>query len=255
MQKSNTTGLIHIVGGEKGGVGKSLLARLLCDYYARHDTAMTAFDCDASNPSLTRFYRPITQAININAQHSLDGIVETVYEQRHNAIVDLPAQSLRQMEEWWQQSDVINFCKAHRIAICYWLVCDDSFDAMQLTSEFLGKHHQDFPTVVVKNLGRGNDFSAFDHLPMNTAAKHTLFLPRIDSSLMHPIDQHNLSFDLALSEASPISEPSKRRLKQSLDDIYCLFDSVIAPSAKRLLALNLRELLAIKTMIDELDAY
>jgi cellulose biosynthesis protein BcsQ len=35
---------IHLVGGEKGGVGKSLVARLLAQYFIDHSLPFVGFD-------------------------------------------------------------------------------------------------------------------------------------------------------------------------------------------------------------------
>ena len=47
---------IHLIGGEKGGVGKSVVARLLAQYMIDHEIPFTGFDTDRSHGSLLRFY-------------------------------------------------------------------------------------------------------------------------------------------------------------------------------------------------------
>ena len=43
---------IHFIGGEKGGVGKSLFARVLAQYLIDHELPLAAFDSDQSHLSL-----------------------------------------------------------------------------------------------------------------------------------------------------------------------------------------------------------
>ena len=43
---------IHFVGGEKGGVGKSVLARLLAQYHIDRGLPFSAFDSDRSHGAL-----------------------------------------------------------------------------------------------------------------------------------------------------------------------------------------------------------
>ncbi|CUB04628.1 nucleotide-binding protein [Marinomonas fungiae] len=49
-------GKVHFVGGEKGGVGKSMTARLLAQYYIDKELPFLGFDCDASHGTFSRFY-------------------------------------------------------------------------------------------------------------------------------------------------------------------------------------------------------
>ena len=47
---------IHLIGGEKGGVGKSLVSRLLAQYFIDHSIPFMGFDSDRSHGALLRFY-------------------------------------------------------------------------------------------------------------------------------------------------------------------------------------------------------
>ena len=55
--------MIHLIGGEKGGVGKSLMARLLAQYCIDHDLPFVGFD---SNKSSSLIYS------NASADRALD---------------------------------------------------------------------------------------------------------------------------------------------------------------------------------------
>ena len=47
---------IHLIGGEKGGVGKSMVSRLLAQYFIDRQIPFIGFDTDRSHGSLLRFY-------------------------------------------------------------------------------------------------------------------------------------------------------------------------------------------------------
>ena len=47
---------IHLIGGEKGGVGKSVVARVLAQYMIDKEIPFVGFDTDKSHGSLMRFY-------------------------------------------------------------------------------------------------------------------------------------------------------------------------------------------------------
>lgn len=47
---------IHFIGGEKGGVGKSLVSRILAQYLIDNERPFLGFDTDRSHGALMRFY-------------------------------------------------------------------------------------------------------------------------------------------------------------------------------------------------------
>lgn len=48
---------IHFIGGEKGGVGKSVVSRLLAQYLIDHKLPFLGFDSDRSHGALLRCRR------------------------------------------------------------------------------------------------------------------------------------------------------------------------------------------------------
>ena len=47
---------VHFIGGEKGGVGKSVVSRVLSQYFIDRQIPFLGFDTDRSHGSLLRFY-------------------------------------------------------------------------------------------------------------------------------------------------------------------------------------------------------
>jgi MinD-like ATPase involved in chromosome partitioning or flagellar assembly len=86
---------IHFVGGEKGGVGKSVVSRLLSQYCLDNKMMYAGLDADQSHSTLSRFYPEYTQAIDLDHFESADRIMELAIEQDVQVVVDLPAQSER----------------------------------------------------------------------------------------------------------------------------------------------------------------
>ena len=67
---------IHFIGGEKGGVGKSLVARLLAQYLIDHEQPFLGFDTDRSHGALMRFYAGYASPVVVDSYESLDAIIE-----------------------------------------------------------------------------------------------------------------------------------------------------------------------------------
>ena len=57
---------IHLIGGEKGGVGKSVVARLLAQHFIDHNLPFTGFDTDRSHGALMRFYKDYASPVLVD---------------------------------------------------------------------------------------------------------------------------------------------------------------------------------------------
>jgi hypothetical protein len=65
---------IHFIGGEKGGVGKSVVARLRAQYCIDRSLPFAAVDADASHGALLRFYGEYTRPVDLTRYESADEI-------------------------------------------------------------------------------------------------------------------------------------------------------------------------------------
>ena len=92
---------INFIGGEKGGVGKSVTARLLAQYLIDKNLAFTGFDTDRSHFSFNRFYADYASPVVVDSYEGLDLIV-TAFEDNpeQNVIVDLAAQTSAPLAKW-----------------------------------------------------------------------------------------------------------------------------------------------------------
>ena len=64
---------IHLVGGEKGGVGKSMVARLLAQYFIDHAMPFVGYDTDRSHGALLRFYADFASPALVDRYEALRG--------------------------------------------------------------------------------------------------------------------------------------------------------------------------------------
>src|SRR5580658_1531609 len=98
---------IHLIGGEKGGVGKSVVARLLAQYFIDHSVPFTGFDADRSHGALLRFYSDYAAPVLVDQYESLDAIVEaaSIHPERR-ILVDLAAQTGEPLMRWMDESQL-----------------------------------------------------------------------------------------------------------------------------------------------------
>jgi hypothetical protein len=63
---------VHLIGGEKGGVGKSMVSRLMAQYFIDHQIPFVGFDTDRSHGSLLRFYADYASPALVDRYEALD---------------------------------------------------------------------------------------------------------------------------------------------------------------------------------------
>ena len=71
---------IHFIGGEKGGVGKSVVARLCAQYCIDRAIPFVAADADGSHGALLRFYADYTRPVDLAEFESADVILALATE-------------------------------------------------------------------------------------------------------------------------------------------------------------------------------
>lgn len=150
---------IHLIGGEKGGVGKSMVARLVAQYLIDHSIPFLGFDSDRSHGALLRFYAGYASPVLIDRYDSLDAIVEAATEQPERRIlVDLAAQTQQSLTSWMDESQLLGLAPELGLHIRYWHVMDNGRDSVDLLRQLLDRYEQRLSYVIVQNQLRGEDF-------------------------------------------------------------------------------------------------
>ncbi len=212
---------IHLVGGEKGGVGKSTVARLLAQELADRGEPFVAFDGDQSHGDLLRFYAGFTQPVDLLDSASVDRVLLSAIDANQKVLVDLPAQSAGALKHWIDENGVLELAQELNIPVVIWHVMDDSRNSADLLERSVNDYAQNdgVSFVVVKNRGCGLDFFLFDHSPVRKAAEaqgaYIIELPGLDKHVMNKIDWLSLSFWAAanLTEGQCLDILERQRVK------------------------------------------
>ena len=151
---------IHLIGGEKGGVGKSLVARILAQYLIDKQLPFLGFDTDRSHGALMRFYSGFASPVLVDRYEALDAIFEAAAAQPDRRIlVDLAAQTHEPLAKWMEESGVLELAEEAGLAFYYWHVMDTGKDSVDLLAKLLDRFGNRLHYVLVLNQLRGNDFS------------------------------------------------------------------------------------------------
>lgn len=216
---------IHLVGGEKGGVGKSVVARLLAQHFIDHQVPFVGFDTDRSHGSLLRFYSGYASPALVDRYEALDRIIESAVDQPgRRVLVDLAAQTHEPLVKWMEESGVLDMAELSGIALHYWHVMDSGRDSVDLLERLLTRFGQRLNYVLVCNELRGDDFSLLEQSGQLDRAKglgaKVLHIKRLHDAVMQKIDARNASF-WAAAQSSGSAGPGlglmeRQRLKMWL---------------------------------------
>lgn len=211
---------IHFVGGEKGGVGKSVFARFLSQFFIDQYIPFVGFDADSAHQSFARFYGEYATPIDLDEPHALDSIVEAaVGPEPKQIVIDLAAQSAKKLWRWLDEGEVLDLLEENDVKIICWHLLDDSRDGVAMLGELVAKFGEKARYVAVLNQGRGYDFDAFHQSPLADELRANggaiIELPKLNPGTMAKIDLSDVSFWAAVhnSDASNLSLMDRQRGK------------------------------------------
>lgn len=226
---------IHFIGGEKGGVGKSLMARLMAQYMIDHRLPFLGFDSDRSHGALMRFYATYTSPVVIDDYDSLDKVVEAATEEANRRIiVDLAAQTHIPLVKWMEESGMLELAREFGVPVRYWHVMDSGKDSVDLLARLLDRFGDSLDYTLVLNQLRGDDFSTFEQSGQKERAlalgAHIASLPKLHDAAMTRIDARSTSFWAAANssekEHTGLGLLERQRVKIWLGKAYVEIEKV-----------------------------
>ncbi|MCR9094749.1 MAG: mobilization protein [bacterium] len=231
-------GRVHFVGGEKGGVGKSVLARLLIQYWIDRAVEFEAFDTDLSHGALVRHYAGYAQPLDVDRMEELDRIVDGIEEGAREVVVDLASRTERALETWLDAGEVLELLERMGHDVWYWYVIDGGKDSARLLASLVDRLPRSVTLVSVRNQGRASDFQLYEEAKLGTriAARggHEIELPDLHARSMHKIDAYDKSFWAAIhnvdeSEGPCLSRMERQRAKVAIRRAHDAMRGLLEP--------------------------
>ena len=215
---------VHLVGGEKGGVGKSVVARLLAQSFIDRGVRFAALDADQSHGALVRSYGDYAQAVDLERLESADQILDRALGADRRVLVDLPAQSHRLLRRWIDATEVLAFAREMGVRVVLWHVTDGGFDSVAHLERLVDDFGDSVEYVVVKNHGRSKDFSQLEasagYQRVLALGGRIVALPELDPAIMYKLDRFGSSFWAAVNATEgerALSPLERRRARLWLD--------------------------------------
>jgi hypothetical protein len=203
------TGRLVLVTGDKGGTGKSVMARILLDIYRHRNINCIAYECDQSNPQLYRHYSkvpPGVQTLKLNQRGGADALQDDLERFSPKvSLVDLPAGAAEYFES--VASDIYLFQNAETMGYRITMISvlgrvKDSVIQLKRLVDFCGSR---VDYVVAKNIywGEKEKFIRYDNskvrqVVLNSLGGVELLLPDLYDDLFDFVDSNDLTFREAL---------------------------------------------------------
>ncbi len=222
--------IIHLIDGEKGGVGKSLFARCLAHYFESTSVDYFLVDTDSNNADVAEVYGGIKDisfkasdeatALNSKAAAKVDQIFDKAFEKP--VLVNLPANVHEQVNYWILDNDLLEgeLVLRANVKIGKWFLSNGSYNSVKLFLESLEAYEGKLSHVLVRNYGLNPDWSNVDEREDFKKAKEKygfseIKFPGLRATERDYLEENRIPFSMALSEPG-LPVLSKQRLTKFL---------------------------------------
>jgi CobQ/CobB/MinD/ParA nucleotide binding domain len=201
---------IHFADGNKGGVGKSFLARVLYQYFLDYGIPVMGVEADVDSPDFRGIY-PEVQVSRFSEDEMAGGqandILNWALEEQKNIVVNLPATVHKPFVIWLDQYKILEVAQEASIGLVKWFVCTGEYDSMKSLGVSLKTLGDKIPHVVVRNR-KYADWAAFETDAetqglIQEYACPVIDLPKLTLPIASLILRQRLSFQAAQEYQGP----------------------------------------------------
>jgi hypothetical protein len=204
--------VIHLMDGEKGGTGKSWIARTMMQYYIDAGNAsgrladaanipFLGIETDRSNPTLARIYGDYTRYAIFSEDVKFADEADEIFDlaMTHHLVVNLPAQVHLSLTRWVRQKGLIEYAAASGISLVKWFVSDGEKDSLGVFLRSVKELGSEIPHILVKNYGRCDEWGYFEAYESVQAAIQqykvkVIDFPELAVSKRIPINAESMTF-------------------------------------------------------------
>jgi hypothetical protein len=225
---------IHFVDGEKGGVGKSFVARAMIQYALDRHLSFIAVEADRMNPDVANVYQDVCKRAVFTENEKEIGRADRIFElaTRKSVIVSLPSQVHLSMKTWFERNQLFDLKDQFGVSFIKWFVCNGEFDSINLLLNSLNYYGEKIPHILVRNWGLCDEWEQVDEddTVIESIKKYkvkVIDFPKLGHNERYLINKKQLTFDAARLD-SDLTILGKQRVVNFLNSAYSAFDSTQA---------------------------
>jgi len=222
-----------IAHGEKGGVGKTTIARVLADYLVARKLAFRAYDGEGVTGQLMRFHPEQTLPIEFTDAAGISPVLDHLMDggNAHLALVDLGARAGNDLKSWLYRGGVLEESAAGRLGVTVVYVLGGAVDSVGHLKECLAALGKDVKYLIVKNMGVASHFTVYEqsHIRQEllSAGAQEMVLPALDTTVFQSVDRASIPFSaFAESNAGNFGYTERRYCRTWLRECFSALDQV-----------------------------
>ncbi|MBE9128029.1 MULTISPECIES: mobilization protein [unclassified Coleofasciculus] len=224
---------IHLIDGEKGGIGKSMFCRVLAEYCQTEKIDFALIDTDRTNPDVGRVYvKGVSEEQTFfSEKEENDAKVDVIFETALSkmVLVNLPAQIFPVVTDWIERNELLTLGQECGVQIYKWFVCTGEGDSIELFLDSLKHFEKRLPHILVRNLGASG--AKWETAPAEYERLEQIIskyrIPTIDLPKLPPLERDYIKKNqCSFAEASKkLKLMSKQRISIFLNKAYDAIES------------------------------
>jgi len=226
---------VLLVGADKGGVGKTTVARTLLDYFADRQVRARAFDTEVPKGTLKRFYPDLVDVVDINYVPHQMRIFDTVNSTDASvSLIDVSAGLLSPTLNALRNIGFIDAAKKGHITFVVFHILGPSIaslDEIVETAAYLG----DGKYFMVKNFINNTHFFDWDEATYAGYFKGIpdavqITIPKLPEMAAEQVDLASVSFSTFIANKKQSGDPAsysfvlRGYVRHWLDNVWAEYD-------------------------------
>jgi hypothetical protein len=140
---------VILIGADKGGVGKTTVARTLLDYFTTQEIPTRAFDTEAPKGALHRFHPKISEIVDVTEVSGQMRIFDTVSD-ASVTVIDVRAGQLSSTLRTLRNIEFLDSAKKEQLALLIFHILGSSVESLNEIKD-LSSFTRDCKYFLVKN--------------------------------------------------------------------------------------------------------
>ncbi len=222
---------IHLIDGEKGGVGKSFVARTMIQYYLDKNLPFVAVETDRSNPDVASIYKNLCQYAVFTEDEKQADKADRIFElaMKKPVIVSLPSQVHRAVKSWIDRNKLLSLGSEYGVGFCKWFVCNGEYDSIKLFLASLNCYQNNLTHILVRNNGVCDEWEPIEEDPevqklIKQYKVKVIDFPKLGHRERYTLAQKRLKFDEA-RRYKDFGVLGQQRVVNFLKAAYTAFES------------------------------
>src|SRR5471030_857001 len=228
---------VILVGADKGGVGKTTVARTLLDYFGAHNTPTRAFDTESPRGTLKRFHPAVTEVVDVTSVPDQMKIFDTLGNAAAKVtVIDVRAGLLSSTLQALSDIGFIESAKKGQITFAVFHILGPSIASLQEiaeTARFVG----DASYFLVKNHINDTSFFEWDPATYNSYFKQIkgveeITIPKLNEMACEQVEVASVPYvsfvanKNAKNEAANYSFVLRGYVRHWLGNVWAEYDRV-----------------------------